>query len=204
MAEAVQGGKPYSVEHRIIQPDGTERIIHAQSEIIYDKKTGQPLKMVGLGQDITDRKQAESVLQEQAQISELSFDAVLVWTWNGPITFWNAGAEALYGFPREEAIGRVSHELLKTVHPQGQEAFLRLLETEGQCEVEVLHTKSNGQQIVVETRHKLIRGATGAYVIETNRDITERRQTETALHRSESLFRASSAKFVEWFPTCSA
>ncbi len=190
MAEAIQGGKPYSVDHRIIRPDGTERIIHAQSELIYNAQTGQPLKMVGLGQDITERKQAEVVLQEHAQISELSFDAVLVWKWNGPITFWNAGAESLYGISREEAIGRVSHELLNTTHPQGQAAFLRLLETEGQCEAEVLHTKADGQQIVVETRHKLIRGATGAYVIETNRDITERRHAENALHRSESLFRA--------------
>ena len=60
-------------------------------------------------------KKAEASSQAERRQSALideTYDAVLVWEWNGPITFWNRGAERLYGFPREEALGRVSHDLL--------------------------------------------------------------------------------------------
>jgi PAS domain S-box-containing protein len=67
MAEAVQGGKSYSTDHRVIWADGTQHVIHAQAEIIYSEENGQPVKVVGLGQDITERKQAEQELRESEQ-----------------------------------------------------------------------------------------------------------------------------------------
>ncbi len=71
MAGAIGGGPPYSVEHRVVLPDGTERVIHAQAELINDQESGRPLKMVGTGQDITRRVQAERALQKANDELEL-------------------------------------------------------------------------------------------------------------------------------------
>ncbi|HEU4436432.1 MAG TPA: PAS domain S-box protein, partial [candidate division Zixibacteria bacterium] len=54
----------YSIEHRILRPDGAERIVHEHADIIYDEKTGRPLRMYGSVQDITERKESEKALRE--------------------------------------------------------------------------------------------------------------------------------------------
>ncbi|HEX8464582.1 MAG TPA: PAS domain S-box protein, partial [Abditibacterium sp.] len=93
MTEAVAGGKPYSVEHRILLPDGRERVVYAQAEIIYNEETGLPLKMVGLGQDITERKQAEAQLHFQKALleaqTEASLDGILVVSEAGRVLSYN-------------------------------------------------------------------------------------------------------------------
>lgn len=70
-----------------------------------------------ISRDITGRKRAESLLRRQADLLDNSHDAIFVWKVPGGITYWSRGAEALYGYTREEAIGRVSHELLRTQGP---------------------------------------------------------------------------------------
>jgi PAS domain S-box-containing protein len=64
VSQALQQGKTYSIEHRIVLPDGGERIIHERADIICDPDTGRMLKMIGTSQDITSRKQAEQTLRE--------------------------------------------------------------------------------------------------------------------------------------------
>ena len=68
------------------------------------------------------RRKSESGAREarrQAAVIDQAYDAILVWDWNGPITFWNRGAERLYGIPRSDALGQSSHSLLSTVAPGG-------------------------------------------------------------------------------------
>lgn len=113
-----------------------------------------------------------------------TYDAALVWDWTGPITFLNRGAERTYGFARTEALGRVSHDLLRTQTLGGIHAFLRLLERDGLWEGELEHTTRDSQKIVVESRMVLIRDAERAYVIEANRDITLRKKAEAGLREA--------------------
>jgi two-component system cell cycle sensor histidine kinase/response regulator CckA len=66
VAESIKQRKQYSIEHRILLPDGTERIVFEQADILCDEKTGQALKMVGVTQDITERRAlAEQLRQSQ-------------------------------------------------------------------------------------------------------------------------------------------
>jgi PAS domain S-box-containing protein len=135
----------------------------------------------------TARNRAESSaqsLRRQAAIIDQTYDAVLVWDWDGPITFWNRGAERIYGLARTEALGRVSHDLLRTQTPGGVQAFVSCLEREGSWEGELEHLTRNGQNIIVESRMVLIREAERAYVIEANRDITLRKKAEAALREA--------------------
>ncbi len=62
VSRSIQDKTQYSIEHRILRADGTEGVVHERSDIIYDSKTARPIKMVGIIQDITDRKFAEAAL----------------------------------------------------------------------------------------------------------------------------------------------
>ena len=129
-------------------------------------------------------------VRRQAAVTDQAHDAILVWDWHGPITFWNSGAERLYGIPRSDALGQDSHNLLSTAVPGGVAAFLDALEQEGTWEGELLHTARDGTRITVESHMVLVREAGHGYVIETNRDITRRRRAETALQEAHDSLEA--------------
>jgi PAS domain S-box-containing protein len=64
--EALYKHKPYSIDHRIVLPDGSERIVHEQAEVTHDG-AGQPVRMIGTVQDVTERRQAEDALRQSEQ-----------------------------------------------------------------------------------------------------------------------------------------
>ncbi len=63
VSEALYEKRPYNIDHRIVLPDGTVRIVHEQAKVIYDKED-KPIRMVGAVQDITERKKAEDKIQK--------------------------------------------------------------------------------------------------------------------------------------------
>lgn len=70
-AEAIKEGKQYSTEHRIVLPDGTERIILEHADILRDEKTGHPVKMLGVAQDITERRTLEQHLRQSQRMEAI-------------------------------------------------------------------------------------------------------------------------------------
>jgi len=138
-----------------------------------------------IGTDISDRRHTEDVLRQQAQLLNLSSEAIFVWEFNGCIEYWNKGAEKLYGYTSEEVIGQISHELLATYHPQGVTAFLTALERHGEWRGELTHHTRDGRVVIVESNQQLLRQGRRRLVLETNRDITERKQADDALRKSE-------------------
>jgi PAS domain S-box-containing protein len=119
-------------------------------------------------------------VQIQAQLIELAHDAIIVRDSSSSIIFWNRGAEELYGWTAQEAIGQVTHALLHTRFPMSRETVDALLITGQQWEGELVHTCKDGRQIIVESRQMLthnIRNQPTA-ILEINRDITERKQRE--------------------------
>ena len=123
--------------------------------------------------------------QRQAALLDQIHDAVLTWEWNGPITYWNRGAERLYGFPQTEVLARVAHDLLGTQAPDGLQEVIRSLDRDGSWEGELEQTTQAGQKVIVESRMVLIREAEHAYVLETNRDISRRKKTEAELREAK-------------------
>jgi PAS domain S-box-containing protein len=117
-----------------------------------------------------------------ASLVTLSYEPMLVWQLGGRIEFWNAGAERLYGFAPEEAVGRSSHALLQTKFPIEFTEFIMQLQNERCWSGELRHICKDGREVIVESRHQLLSDGT---VIEVNRDVTERRQIEAALRESE-------------------
>jgi PAS domain S-box-containing protein len=131
-----------------------------------------------------ERERAEMLrrLQLQSDLINLAHDAILVRDLANRILEWNTGAEALYGWSAQEAIGQVTHILFKTRFPTALATIQAQLEREGQWEGEVIHTRPDGRTVIVESRWALVRDAEGhpSAVLEINRDITARRQMEEA------------------------
>jgi PAS domain S-box-containing protein len=121
-----------------------------------------------------------------ASLLTLSYEPMLVWQLNGPIEFWNAGAERLYGFAPEEAIGHSSHALLQTKFPVEFTALITQLQNKRYWSGELRHICKDGREVIVESRQQLLSDGT---VIEVNRDITERKQIEADLRESEQELR---------------
>jgi PAS domain S-box-containing protein len=117
-------------------------------------------------------------IAEKATLLDLANDAIFVKSVHGAISYWNQGAERLYGWNKEEAIGRSTHELLHTEFP----IPLAEIEAGDYWEGELRHTRRDGVQIVVASRWTTLRDNEGKPVawLELNTDITARKRAEEA------------------------
>jgi PAS domain S-box-containing protein len=136
-------------------------------------------------------QQAEATLREQASLLNLTHDAIFVRDMNGTVKYWNRGAEELYGWPAEQAVGRVSQELLNTMFPVPFEQIEEELIGAGRWEGELVQTKQDGSQVAVASRWSLQRDERSAPVaiLVINNDITKRKRAEEAARRSEKELR---------------
>jgi len=158
-------------------------------------------RFVAVFHNITERKHAEEALREahdeleqrvlertgalarQAELLELAHGAILVRDLENRITFWNRGAEEVYGWTKAEALGNVAHAFLHTRFPTPFNEHIETLTREGRWEGELVHTTKDGRQITVLSRQALQRDAAGnpLAILEINLDITGRKQVEENL-----------------------
>ena len=127
-------------------------------------------------------------LSEKAQLLDLTHDAIFVRGMDDLITYWNRAAEALYGWPAENALGKSTHQLLQTVFPVGVDEINQELLRSDRWEGELVHTKRDGSTIVVSSRWSLQKDANGRplAVLETNTDISQRRQAEAEALKAQA------------------
>ena len=131
--------------------------------------------------------EAGAELRERlASLLTLSHEPMVAWRLDGPIEFWNTGAERLYGFVSDEAVGRSSHDLLQTKFPVEFSEVHSQLQNEHYWSGELRHICKGGREVIVDSRMQLLDDGT---VLEVNRDITERKQLEAAIRESEPRMR---------------
>ena len=143
-------------------------------------------------QMLVETQEHHSRLTEQARLLDLSNDAIIVRETNDRIVYWNRGATEIYGWAKEEAVGKVKEELLKTEYPFPRAQVFETLNREGRWQGELVQTRKDGARIHVSTRWALDRGPDGkpANVLISDNDITEQKKAEEALRENEQRFRA--------------
>lgn len=130
-------------------------------------------------------------LAAQARLLDLSHDMIFVRDRRGVITFWNKAAEEIYGWPAEDAIGRVADELLRTVYPNSRDVIENMLIDTGRWEGRVEQRTKAGDTLAVDARWALQHDRLGKPldVLETNTDVTDREAAHAALVQSERRYR---------------
>jgi PAS domain S-box-containing protein len=119
---------------------------------------------------LTETRVPSEQTERLANLLKLSYEPMLAWRFDGPIEFWNTGAEQLYGFTASEAVGSTSHTLLRTEFPIEFAQLRAKLRNERFWSGELRHICKDGRQVIVDCRMQLVGDDT---VLEVNRDITE-------------------------------
>ena len=139
-----------------------------------------------LSREIAERKQADAKLHYQAQLLAAVKDAVIAVDEGGIITFWNQGAQATYGWPAGEVIGRSIAELLRTEYDgatrneRWQSVF-----TTGEFRGEVRQRRKDGSTIPIDCVVRVLRDDSGnpTGMVAINRDITRHKQADDRTRR---------------------
>ncbi|MFO0843301.1 MAG: PAS domain S-box protein [Gemmataceae bacterium] len=200
--QALRQRRPFRHEERIVRPDGAVRVLHSQGEVFTDDQ-GRPLRMAGVCQDVTERKQAEEALrQSEAKyraIFENAVEGFFQSTPEGRFLTANPALARIYGFASpEEVIAHfddIAHQLY--AEPGRREEFLRRIEADGVVQgFEFQVTRRGGEPAWVSESARVVRDAAGRalYYEGTVEDITPRKQMEQALRKSEASLASAQAR----------
>jgi PAS domain S-box-containing protein len=189
------GDHPLLRSARTGQPSGSLEIEiqGSDGEPIYLQSSASPLfnqygnvrGAVGAFINVTERKHLEDLLRERADLLELATEAIIVRDMSGVLLFWNSGAEALYGWRRDEVLGKSIHQVLQTRFPMGLRDMENALAQTGKWNGNLTQFTRGGQEVTVACRKALKAG--GNAVLEINRDITAQLKAEDALRKTERL-----------------
>ena len=143
-------------------------------------------------------KTAEEAAEDKARLLDLTNDAILVRDASDRITFWNKGATDMYGYSRDQAIGRLSHDLLRAEFLEPLESIKEKLFRDGLWAGEVTHTCAKGARKTVSTRWVVERDGCGDIrsILESNRDITESKRAEEAQNLLAAIVESSDDAIV--------
>lgn len=144
--------------------------------------------------NITKRKKAEATLRFHANVLAQVNDAVLGMDNDGCITYWNTGAEQLYGLPASAAVGKKTGQVyrLEWIRPEDELQAQEMLAGTGAFKTEVIHVLPNGKKIYVDTNTHVWHDEAGAVIglLAVNRDITESRQAEETIRATNQKLTA--------------
>jgi PAS domain S-box-containing protein len=187
--EDVKRGETQHFETVRIRKDGQPIEVSLTISPIKNAK-GEIVGVSSIARDITEQKRAQdalerhaSMLREQAQMLDLA--NVMARDLDSRIILWNSGMEKMYGWTKEEALGKNSHDLLRTQFPGPLDDIVATLHRNGRWEGELVHFDKQGRQLAVTSQWVLHTDAQGkpAAILEVNNDITERKRAEEEVRR---------------------
>lgn len=181
------GDGTWAGEYRFRRKDDTYAYIADRGKVICNS-AGKAVRMIGAKSDLSQRKQTEERLAEQAALLDHAKDAISVRDLEHRITFWNKGAEGVYGWSRDEVLGRSALGMLyhdTASFGKSMEALLEHNEWFGEWN----SVRKNGKKILIEGRWSLLRDKHGKprAVLAISTNITERRMLEQQFLRAQRL-----------------
>jgi two-component system cell cycle sensor histidine kinase/response regulator CckA len=196
--QALRGEKEFDTEFRVVWPDGTVHYMRASAEVIRDG-IGQPIRMTGVNYDITGRVHSEEARMRLAAIVTASDDAIFSKTLDGVITAWNPGAERLFGYSANEAIGQRAAMLFPPDQLQAEmEILARLARGESVKQFDTVRIRKDGTPVDVSVMVSPISypDSTITSFASISRDITERKTAEERLRKLSHAVEQSPALVV--------
>ena len=191
VAQVLSGQRrTYQLEKRYLRKGGGTVWVRLSVSLVRDD-SGEPMQFISQIEDITERRRMREELEQRSRLMDLAHDAIIIRDPDSHIVWWNLEAHRLYGYRSEEAIGRVTHELLESQFPISRHAVDSTLASRGRWEGELRHRRKDGRWIVVSSRQALQRSENGdaIAIIEINADVTEQRLTQEAVREAQERYR---------------
>jgi PAS domain S-box-containing protein len=188
ISQAYETGEPFEFDHRVARPDGQVLILHAHGEVTLDEE-GKPVRMAGTAQDVTAQRQAEESERRLAGIVEQSEDAIIAKDRDGVITEWNQGAERVYGYSSEEALGNPISILIPRDRAAEEWTVLtRVLEGHPVERYETTRLRKGGRRVVVWVNTSPLRDAGGTIIgaSSISRDVGPLKSAQQQLERQNA------------------
>ncbi|MFI5251125.1 MAG: PAS domain S-box protein [Bacteroidota bacterium] len=178
----------YIEEQPFTDFNGNKRILYS-IKIPFTITGSSTPAVLGMAIDITEQKKSEEKILEQAALLDIATDAIIVSDTNDTILFWNTGAETMYGWKKEEALGQhVSDLLFKHNSAQFEEAKTAILKDQ-KWSGEIHQITKSEKNIIVQSRWTVVYGENGkikSFLI-LNTDITEKKKFEAQFLRAQRM-----------------
>lgn len=174
----MERGQAETVENVLPTTEGVR--IFQSVKAPYRDAENNIIGIIGVSRDVSHLRHSEQALARQAALLDLTPNAISVRTLDGKITYWNRGAEIIYGWSAEQAIGKINHELLETQADISLETIQAKLLAEGRWHGELRQRTRGGKPLNVSSDQVLQYDEHGKplAVLEVNQDITERKRRE--------------------------
>jgi PAS domain S-box-containing protein len=201
---AIEGAEAYTLDYRIILPDGSVRIIHEQGAVDCDP-SGQALRMLGAALDITSLRAAETASRRSqemlASMLKISPEAIIITDLAARILLFSAGAEAMFGYSAEEAIGLTVEHLMPARFRKGHKGHVRGFAAAARPALrmhersEIFGLRKNGEEFPAEASVSRLETADGFAFTTIVRDLSMWKSSELLLVGArEQAERANLAK----------
>jgi PAS domain S-box-containing protein len=188
----------HSIEHRIVMRDGSIKTVEERWRTFQDDQ-GQPVRVAGTCQDITEKKKADEDRAQLAAIVESSNDAIVSRSLDGVIVSWNQAAERMFGWTAAEAIGRPPQIMTP---PDYVGKFSHLIDRVKRGETtepfETVRVRKNGERFDAQVCLSAVKGSSGEVIgIATIvRDISDRKRAEQAQAQLAAIVESSNDAII--------
>ncbi|MEA5572696.1 PAS domain S-box protein [Calothrix sp. UHCC 0171] len=176
------------LEFQMIRKDGTILPTSLSATAMKDA-AGNYLVSRSMVVDISDRQQAQEKIREQAALLDITTDAIFVSDLQHCLSYWNSGAERLYGWQAAEVMGRNCREFLYQKISSPLEAAFKTVVEKGEWQGELNQITKSGEEIIVQSRWTLVCDRTGQpkSILCVDTDITEKKHLESQFYRAQRL-----------------
>jgi two-component system cell cycle sensor histidine kinase/response regulator CckA len=185
---AISNGMSFDVQYRLHHGMDHYRWIQDRGFVVPDAE-GRCVRVLGMMQDITQRKLAEDTMREQSALLDQTQDAIMVRDLKNNVLYWNKTAERMYGWNTGEVLGKPVHELLLRGDLAHIPATQAIALKQGQWSGEVKAYTKSGKELTINSRWTVLRDGDGkphAFLV-AHTDLTENKLLEAKFFRAQRL-----------------
>ena len=186
---AIEKKVDFACEYRVMWSDDSVHWLSSRGKV-HNDENGQPQRVIGTTRDISERKETEQLLSEQAALLNIATDGIFVRDFEAKILFWNQGAERIYGWENQEVLGKNIKDIFyKSISYKQEIVALKAVCKSGYWEGELRKQTKSKEEIIVQSRWTLMLDAHGEpkAILTVDTDITEKKQLEKQFFRAQRM-----------------